>query len=83
MLIRLFDPKNLAKDADNYDVFCERCQKVHKYYTYTQEDHARVVSEGAKAMADDIDRRIAEDVYRAFSFPPFPAPTGKDPNEPE
>ena len=59
-----FDPTTLAKDADNYDVWCERCQRVHKHFTYTQEDHARVISEAVKKLADEIDRRAAEFAYK-------------------
>ena len=62
-----FDPSKLAKDADNYDVFCERCQRVHKYFTYTQEDHARVIREAAQKLADEIDRRAAEYAYKQLS----------------
>lgn len=55
------DPARLAKDADNYDVWCERCQKVHKYYTYTQEDHAGVIRQALQNMSDEIDRRLVAD----------------------
>jgi hypothetical protein len=55
------DPNILAHDADNYDVWCERCQKVHKYFTYTQEDHQRLIAQAAKNLADEIDRRMAND----------------------
>lgn len=59
-------PASLHSDAENYDVYCERCQRVHKFYTYTKEDHARVISEGAKKLADEIDKRIMADVVKEY-----------------
>lgn len=59
-----FDPSTLPSDADNYDVWCERCQRVHKYFTFTKEDHDRVIKEGAQKLSDEIDRRAAEHVYK-------------------
>ncbi len=55
---------SLASDADNYDVWCERCQKVHRHFTFTREDLDRVVSDGAKQLAEAIDKRAMEEVYR-------------------
>ncbi len=54
----------LPKGAPNPIVWCERCQKHHRKYTFTQEDYDRIIQEGAKKLADEIDRRAAEDVYR-------------------
>lgn len=50
---------SLPDDAENYDVFCERCQRVHRHFTYTKQDHDRVIAEGAKNLADAIDADIA------------------------
>jgi hypothetical protein len=54
---------DLHSDAENYDVWCERCQKVHRYYTFTREDLDRVVTDHAKALADEVDRRMALAVF--------------------
>lgn len=51
------DRNDLHSDAENYDVWCERCQRVHRYYTFTREDHDRVIAEGAQRIADDVDAR--------------------------
>ena len=45
----------LHSDAENYDVFCERCQKVHRYYTFTKEDYDKVIAEGIRKLSDAID----------------------------
>lgn len=56
---------SLPKDADNYEVFCERCQKVHRYYTFTQEDFDRGIKDGAKNLSDAIDAKILDYVLPA------------------
>ncbi len=55
-----FDPKTLPKDADNYFVYCKRCQRTHRYFTFTQEDHARVMKEAVAKLSDAIDASIAK-----------------------
>lgn len=60
------DPNTLPSDAENYDVWCERCQKVHKHFTMTREDYDRIIRQGAKNMADEIDRRAVEAVMEKF-----------------
>jgi len=57
--------ESLHSDSENYDVWCERCQKVHRHFTFTREDHDRVISEGAKKLQEAIDAKIAADVYDA------------------
>lgn len=52
---------DLPDDADNYDVYCERCQKVHRYFTFTKEDYHRVIRESAQKLADAIDEEITRD----------------------
>jgi acetone carboxylase gamma subunit len=54
---------DLPRDADNYDVFCERCQRVHKYYTFTQEDHDRIINEHVQLLARAIEEEILKNVY--------------------
>lgn len=62
------DPREgLASEADNYDVFCERCQRVHRHFTFTKEDLDCVISEGAKKLAEAIDAELAERVYADIS----------------
>ncbi len=60
------DPSTLPSDADNYDVFCERCQKVHRHFTYTREDHERIIREGAQKLSDEIDRRALAEAYASI-----------------
>lgn len=59
-----FNPDDLAHDADNYDVWCERCQRVHKFYPMTREDYDRVIAQAAKNLADEIDKRFIDDATR-------------------
>ena len=51
---------SIHTDAENYDVWCERCQKVHKHFTMTREDFDGIISNGAKEMADRIDAMALE-----------------------
>ena len=57
--------KNLPdiSDEDNPLIWCERCQRKHKKYTFTRSDFERVKSEAGKTLADEIDRRALEYVY--------------------
>jgi hypothetical protein len=66
MEFRGTDPSTLPSDADNYDVWCERCQRVHKHFTLTREDFARIIADGAKKLADEIDRLAAEEAIKRF-----------------
>lgn len=59
--------EDLHSDAENYDVWCERCRKVHRYYTFTREDHDRVISDGAKAIAAEVDRMALESVLKTMN----------------
>jgi hypothetical protein len=52
-----------VRDEDNPIVWCERCQKHHKRYTFTRQDLDRVVQQQAKALADAIDARIVAELY--------------------
>lgn len=60
-----FEPyrENLPREADNYDRWCERCQRVHPHFTLTREHYDRIISEGAQKLADRIDAEIAAKVY--------------------
>lgn len=58
--------EDLPTDADNYDVYCERCQRVHKYYPMTREQFDKIISTNAKALADAIDAQIADEIYKKF-----------------
>lgn len=59
--IPAFDPRTLPTDAENYDVFCERCQRVHKHFPMTREDYDRLIRTKAKELAEEIDRRLMND----------------------
>ena len=41
-------------EADNYDVYCERCQRVHPYYTMTQEKWDGIIAEAGKNLAEAL-----------------------------
>lgn len=45
----------LPVGAPNPMVWCERCQRYHRYWTLTQADHDRIIAEAAKKLADAID----------------------------
>ncbi len=61
----MMDIDALPSDADNYDVWCERCRKVHPYYTMTREGFTALMARQAQALADEIDRRAADSAMRA------------------
>ena len=54
----------LPKGAPNPIVWCERCQKHHRKYTFTQEDYDDIVKESARKMAEEIDRRAVEAILK-------------------
>lgn len=51
-----------VKDEDNPIVWCERCKRHHRYYTFTQQDYDRIMDQHVAKLADAIDRRIFEKV---------------------
>lgn len=56
----MFDPRpHLPNPSENPDVWCERCQRVHKRYTFTQQDYDQIIATNAKALADRIDEDLA------------------------
>ena len=57
---------SLPTDAENYDVFCERCQRTHKHFFMTREGYDRMIAEGAAKVRDAVDAEIAEKVYAEF-----------------
>lgn len=58
---------DLPDEADNHDVWCERCQKVHRYFTFTKEDFDLVVREGAQKLADAIDAQAVSEAMKTFA----------------
>jgi hypothetical protein len=69
------DPRDqLHSDAENYDVFCERCQKVHRYYTFTKEDYDKVIAEGARKLSEAIDAEALAAVAKIYGLAPEPEP---------
>ncbi len=63
--------QTLPRDADNYDVWCERCQRVHKHFTFTQEDEDRILDENAKKLGEAIEAMILEEVYAHIERTPL------------
>lgn len=59
--------EDLHSDAENYDVWCDRCHKVHRYYTFTREDYDRVLADGAKALSDAIDQMAFEAAMKTMN----------------
>lgn len=51
-------------DAPNPDVWCHRCQKIHKAHPYTQADEDRYLDIAAQRIAETIDRDIESYVIR-------------------
>ena len=47
--------EDLPDDADNYDVWCERCQKTHRYWTFTRQDYDRILAEQVARLTQSID----------------------------
>lgn len=60
----------LPKGAPNPLVWCERCQRIHRYHTFTQEDYDNVIAEAAQGLADAIDAVLAKELYDALSGSP-------------
>lgn len=60
------DPATLPSDADNYNVWCERCQRVHKHFTMTREDYAGIISRTAQNLAHEIDTRAVEEAMKLY-----------------
>jgi hypothetical protein len=59
----LDDPRNSLPDIadkDNPMVWCERCRKEHRYWTFTRQDYDKMVTEMSKGLADAIDSRVEE-----------------------
>lgn len=54
-------------DADNPLVWCERCQKHHKKFTFTRADYDRVISQQARQLADAIDQQAIDRFMREQS----------------
>lgn len=64
----------LPHGAENPDVWCERCQRIHKRHTFTQDDYDAVIAQGAKNLAaaidkEILDRALQEAVYLAPKVP--------------
>lgn len=51
------------KDEDNPIVWCKRCQRHHKHWTFTRYDFDKIVAENARKLADHIDAEIEKMVY--------------------
>jgi acetyl-CoA acetyltransferase len=49
--------------TDNPTVWCERCKKYHKYYTFTEEDRKKWIVASAKRLADAIDEAALKKIY--------------------
>ena len=60
--------EQLHPESENFNVWCERCQKIHPYYTFTREDHDRVISEAVKKLADRIDQMALESALKAYGL---------------
>ena len=50
-------------DEDNPIVWCERCKKHHKYWTFTRNDFDNLIADQAFKLAEMIDAEIEEKVF--------------------
>ena len=47
-------------DAPNPIVWCNRCKREHRTYTFTQADFDRCMSDAVKALSDSIEDAVIE-----------------------
>lgn len=47
-------------DHENPVVWCERCQRHHRRYTFTRAAFDRVISENAQELSDRIDAQAID-----------------------
>ena len=52
--------------VENPLAWCHRCRRFHKYYTFTDEDLDRCISDATRQLAKDIDERVAAKLLRRF-----------------
>ena len=52
-----------VSDEDNPIVWCERCKKEHRYWTFTRNDYDRLIADQAFKLAEMIDAEIEEKVF--------------------
>lgn len=57
----------LPSEADNYDVWCERCQRVHSHFTFTQEKFDGIVKAAAHKIAEAVDAEALASVLAEMS----------------
>ena len=50
-------------DEDNPIVWCERCKKHHKYWTFTRNDYDKLIADQALKLAEMIDAEIEEKLF--------------------
>jgi hypothetical protein len=50
-------------DAPNPIVWCERCQRHHRHYTFTQGDYDALIAKGAADLARAIDEAAIRKFY--------------------
>ena len=51
----MMERPDLPNPASNPVVWCDRCQRHHKRYTFTQDDLIHIVADGAATLAEQID----------------------------
>lgn len=51
------------KDEDNPIVWCERCRKHHKYWTFTKQDYLAMMQDQVKKLAANIAEKALEEAY--------------------
>lgn len=69
-----FRSQLLPADQPNPLVWCKRCQRYHRKYTFTQADYDQTMAWLTRQLADDVMRRAADEVYATLEklFPPDP-----------
>ena len=54
-------------DADNPIIWCDRCQRHHRRWTFTRSDYDRMIAKSVDTMAARIDKEILDKFVREFN----------------
>ena len=60
--------RDCLEDEDGIMVWCERCQRIHKRITFSNQDYDSVISKNAKTLADAIDADITQRILAGLGI---------------